>query len=141
MHRMHHLPTFWNYKMYPPDQSIHLRFRGRFRSKEKPPPKGGSPADALVLMVLSYVHIAGAAGNLHLGASAAHRPFQFMMAQRALHGNGQIGVNRAGASVHIQIETVARSNCQANGSRACVQAPGTAHTAVGAEIAAAAAGA
>src|ERR1035437_6324780 len=92
-------------------------------------------------MLLPYVHIAGAGGKLHIGTAAVHRPFQFMTAQRALHSNWEIGVNRAGTGVHVQIEAVGRANCQANGSRAGVQAPGTAHTAVGAKIAAAAAGA
>ena len=65
---------------------------------------------------LPYIYISRAGGNLHFGAAATHRPFQFVSAQRALHGDWQIGVNRTRAGMHIQIEPAARADCQPSGA-------------------------
>ena len=89
-------------------------------------------------LVLPYVYIAGAGGDFHLRAAAAHRPFQFLASQRALHGNREIRVNRAGAGVYVQIKAAPRPDRQANGSRASVEFQRPAHAAVSAEITAAA---
>lgn len=67
-----------------------LHSRQGFGTNKKPPPKGGCTSKPFAL---PYVHIAGAGRNFHLGAATADRPFQLVMAHRALYGDGQIGVD------------------------------------------------
>ncbi len=42
---------------------------------------------------LPYIDIARAGGDFDFGPAAAHRPLQFVTAQGALHGDGQIGMD------------------------------------------------
>ena len=72
-----------------------------------------------------------------LRPAAAYRALQFALAQRALHCNRQIGMDRPGAGVHIQIESVCRTDRQAHGARSGMQLPAPGHVAVGADVAAA----
>ena len=71
---------------------IYLRSALRIADQSMAAPKRASKI-GLKFVGLPYVHVSRAGGNFHLGAATAHRPFQFVTAQRALHGNWEIGVD------------------------------------------------
>src|SRR5271157_3080827 len=82
-------------------------------------------------------HISRSGRDCHFRSAAAHRALQFTSAHRALHGDRQIGMDRPGAGVNVQIESVSGADRQTNGARSGMQLPAAGDVSIGADVAAA----
>src|SRR3989304_907616 len=89
------------------------------------------------LAALLDADVAGAGFELDEGAAAAHFPPQVVALERALHGDGALGVDFTRAGLGVEVEAHPRRHAQADAAGAGGQLPGAGRLPFGGDVAAA----